>query len=485
MESRDQSLVKMKYDIGDGKKTFWAYVTPNVSSFYQQDPPASRKVNPMYGGQAAKFINLSNKPISVYWEPRQGDFDVGKAVEIRSLPPFSAKGTSTFPTHSFVYATTDDGMAVKRFVVKHVDNTADDAEENLYPYDPYHDPSDPKITKETVARELSQQDQEMYWTWRKTLLFDKEYRKVTGRTYLATYLRPPPIHFMWPADYFHQQHWVTTRESHFISSPGDMARTTVNLKRYQEEEPIALETYRDHTPYLNMSLKVLSCAPRVFEIENFLSPVEVEHIIEIGALATMGKSTLGDESSEASKKRNVRTSKNTWVPRHQSAIIDSIYRRAADLMRINEALLRPRAKDEELKIRSQPSANRSIAEELQLVHYSVGQEYQAHHDFAYSPLSDETDSARFATLLLYLNEDMVGGETSFPRFVNAHTFLDLKVKPGRGKAILFYSQLPDGNFDDFSQHAAKRVLSGEKWLINLWVSNSFHDETFNTVSMAS
>lgn len=34
--------------------------------------------------------------------------------------------------------------------------------------------------------------------------------------------------------------------------------------------------------------------------------------------------------------------------------------------------------------------------------------------------------------------------------------------------VLFYSQLPDGNMDDFSQHAAEPVTEGEKWLINLW-----------------
>ena len=40
---------------------------------------------------------------------------------------------------------------------------------------------------------------------------------------------------------------------------------------------------------------------------------------------------------------------------------------------------------------------------------------------------------------------MKGGETSFPRWVNAETFEQLKVTPETGKAILFYSQLPDGN----------------------------------------
>lgn len=76
---------------------------------------------------------------------------------------------------------------------------------------------------------------------------------------------------------------------------------------------------------------------------------------------------------------------------------------------------------------------------------------------------------RFATLLLYLNEGMQGGETSFPRWINAEIFEQYKVVPQVGKAVLFYSQLPDGNFDDFSQHAALPVTEGEKWLINLWV----------------
>ena len=65
---------------------------------------------------------------------------------------------------------------------------------------------------------------------------------------------------------------------------------------------------------------------------------------------------------------------------------------------------------------------------------------------------------------LYLNEGMKGGETSFPRWVNAETFRELKVVPVIGKAVLFYSQLPDGNFDDFSQHAALPVTEGEKVL---------------------
>ena len=77
--------------------------------------------------------------------------------------------------------------------------------------------------------------------------------------------------------------------------------------------------------------------------------------------------------------------------------------------------------------------------------------------------------SRFATMLFYLNDDMEGGETSFPRYVNAESFRELKVTPVAGKAILFYSQLPDGNLDDFSQHAAQPVIDGEKVMFHLFL----------------
>ena len=144
--------------------------------------------------------------------------------------------------------------------------------------------------------------------------------------------------------------------------------------------------------------------------------------------------------------------------------MDSIYRRGADVMRIDEAWLRQRRNNE---YPDHPTTT-GLAEALQLVHYGPGQEYTAHHDFGFADIDTPHQGARFATLLLYLNEDLKGGETSFPRWANAETFEELAVKPKAGRAVLFYSQLPDGNLDDLSHHAAKPVTEGEKWLINLW-----------------
>ena len=95
-------------------------------------------------------------------------------------------------------------------------------------------------------------------------------------------------------------------------------------------------------------------------------------------------------------------------------------------------------------------------------------------DYGYTNSNDVLQPQRFATLLLYLNEPEAGGETTFPRWINAETREALKAKPQRGKAVLFYSFLPDGNMDDLSQHSAAPVIDGEKWMINLWVRDPIH-----------
>ena len=90
-------------------------------------------------------------------------------------------------------------------------------------------------------------------------------------------------------------------------------------------------------------------------------------------------------------------------------------------------------------------------------------------DFGYAPIDSPHQEARFATLLLYLNEPEAGGETEFPRWINGETSDGLLVTPKIGKAALFYSFLPDGNMDDLSHHSANPIEKGEKYLINLWV----------------
>jgi hypothetical protein len=376
-DTSDPNLKPLTYDVGDGPQTKLVYVTPHVTSFYKGTPPAKTAVKPKHKGLAAKFINMSNKKVRLYWEPTLNS--KSKSL-MRVIPPFAATGSASFPGHLFFLTPQNDpNTIIHRWEVGAYPD-------NVYVYDPYLVAGDDAATLNNLKTFLSEEERPLYDGWNRTRTFHDIYRNFTGRSYLANYLRAPPTHFMWPADHFGQQHWITTRETHFTQMPPKELLGKIGhygtSRVMQEGQPRVLVEYRNtSSSLLNLTLKVLSCAPRVFEIENFLSPIEVAHILHIAAGVDLKLSLTGDikpgeetvvvESAEGTAQ--TRTSYNTWVEREESPIVDAIYRRGADLLRIDEALMRYRPDGER---RDMPS-NSSIAEHLQLVHYDPTQEVRA------------------------------------------------------------------------------------------------------------
>ena len=381
-QQRDPALHEMEYDIGYGKQSFLAYVEPPVTTFYNNNNnnnnnnnkattpsslPSSTKVVPKFNGLATKFINMSNKPVQLYWEPYEG---AEQMADMGALAPFGATGSASHPGHRFVFCDPHNDNAVLHRVIiaEHPHNT--------YVYDPYWVAEDPVATQANLDRELTDNPHErrQYQKWRDTLTFSEHYLNFTGRSYLANYLRSPPKHWMWRADYFGQEHWVETKETHFVAAPPAEELGAIPERGVQrvlrDTDPRMLADYRNHTtPSFNMTLKVISCAPRVFEIANFLSPVEVDHILMIAGGITLGRSSVGDigkgttghQHVEDDSVADTRTSLNSWLPRETSPIFDAIYRRAADLMRIDEALMRQRDEEE---VPEWPTKG-SVAESLQ------------------------------------------------------------------------------------------------------------------------
>ena len=109
---------------------------------------------------------------------------------------------------------------------------------------------------------------------------------------------------------------------------------------------------------------MVSLEPRVFIIENFLSSYEARVIIDT-AIPRLINSTVGNKDGGGTRASDTRTSSNAWISRTTSPFFDALYRRAADLIRVDEALL----------------TNTGNAEDIQVVHYINGQKYDSHHDW--------------------------------------------------------------------------------------------------------
>ena len=437
----------MTVDFGAGyKEPIYAYVTPDVSTFYNATKGTRQEVMPRFSGLYGKFINLGRDVVTLYWDDGKGS----QPTFISDIEPFGATGTSTYPNHNFFAVIKSDAQKreAQRWTIE-PDNM-------VYYYDPYGG-------TDAAAKALSTHELQLYQMQLQNLVFVHQYKEFTGRDWLALYKqKKPPRFHMWRADSLGQTYSIQTKEIHFVEIP-DQAELERGMSAYgpRPDQVDRMRRYRDTHTTLNLTMTVLSCAPRVFEINNFLSDAEVDHILQLLSKADLKRSTVsgggGLDSSQHTS--NTRTSKNSWLPRSQDFVTDAIYKRSADLLQMDEALLRSRRASE---IPEMSESHVSVAERLQAVNYKPGEQYQAHHDFAMPGLVNYQPS-RFATILFYLNDDFTGGETSFPRWLNAETDRPLNVKPEKGKAILFYSMLPDGNYDERSQHASLPVKEGEKW----------------------
>jgi hypothetical protein len=69
---------------------------------------------------------------------------------------------------------------------------------------------------------------------------------------------------------------------------------------------------------------------------------------------------------------------------------------------------------------------------------------------------------RAFTVLVYLNDDLEGGETEFLR-------LGLRHRGRKGDALVFRNVDAQGQPDRRTLHAGRPPTHGEKWLLSTWI----------------
>eukprot|EP00747_Dinoflagellata_sp_TGD_P043442 gnl/TRDRNA2_/TRDRNA2_142696_c0_seq4.p1 gnl/TRDRNA2_/TRDRNA2_142696_c0~~gnl/TRDRNA2_/TRDRNA2_142696_c0_seq4.p1 ORF type:complete len:340 (+),score=38.57 gnl/TRDRNA2_/TRDRNA2_142696_c0_seq4:107-1021(+) len=119
---------------------------------------------------------------------------------------------------------------------------------------------------------------------------------------------------------------------------------------------------------------------------------------------------------------------------------------------------------------------RLFFEELHLSRYTHGQHFLAHEDSFRSRA--ETDGIqRRATLLVYLNDVLHGGETRFEH-------LGVSIRPTAGTALLFFPAFANGSSDVRLLHSGTAAVD-EKWIAQQWVAARWSHEAVTERSGAS
>jgi len=97
-------------------------------------------------------------------------------------------------------------------------------------------------------------------------------------------------------------------------------------------------------------------------------------------------------------------------------------------------------------------------EKLQVLRYNPGGFYKPHQD----TFSDTIGNKRMYTVIIALNDEYEGGETTFPNLKKSY-----KLSKGDG---LFFNTLD--NYELMTSralHGGMPVKTGEKWICNVWI----------------
>ncbi|KOM36609.1 hypothetical protein LR48_Vigan02g275900 [Vigna angularis] len=172
--------------------------------------------------------------------------------------------------------------------------------------------------------------------------------------------------------------------------------------------------------------EVISWSPRIIVLHNFLSLEECDYLRAL-ALPRLQISTVVDTKTGKGIKSNVRTSSGMFLnPQERKyAMVQAIEKRISVYSQI-------------------PIENGEL---MQVLRYEKNQYYKPHHDYFSDTFNLKRGGQRIATMLMYLSDNVEGGETYFPLAGSGECncggklVQGLSVKPTKGNAVLFWSML--------------------------------------------
>ncbi|KAF9606080.1 hypothetical protein IFM89_023103 [Coptis chinensis] len=200
--------------------------------------------------------------------------------------------------------------------------------------------------------------------------------------------------------------------------------------------------------------EIVSWSPRIIVLHNFLSMEECDYLRAI-AKPRLRFSTVVDTKTGKGIKSDVRTSSGMFLTsgERKYSIIQAIEKRISVYSQI-------------------PVENGEL---IQVLRYEKSELYRPHHDYFSDTFNLKRGGQRVATMLMYLSDNVEGGETYFPMAgtgecsCGRETKKGMSVKPVKGDAVLFWSMGLDGQSDPNSIHGGCEVLAGEKWSATKWM----------------
>ena len=191
--------------------------------------------------------------------------------------------------------------------------------------------------------------------------------------------------------------------------------------------------------------QIVLSGPRLATVKGYFSASLCDWLIQLGRPHLKPAEIFDSQSGTVRKDSSRDNDAAILEPDRVDAIVGFVRARIAGLADVPVAALEP----------------------TQILHYEVGQQFDAHVDFLDTTnpagASDvEKHGQRVLTVLVYLNDNYEGGETAFPDVGYAF-------KGRKGDALVLWNIGEDGQPDWRSRHIGTAPKRGVKWLLSQWI----------------
>jgi prolyl 4-hydroxylase len=234
----------------------------------------------------------------------------------------------------------------------------------------------------------------------------------------------------------------STGEDFDVGTPSSDTRREPLVVRLQDSDGVFFNVHVPESPVyhsLNQEypgIERIHDGPPIYLVRDFLSDHEADFLIDV-AESCLSRSLVGGDVVAAG-----RTSDSCYFEQYH----------LPGLMR---------------KVTALTGKPLEHCEYPQVAKYVAGQQY-GHHFDGFSRqggpagLKELTVGGnRLVTVLIYLNNVDEGGETHF-------SWMDLKIRPTKGTALVFFPSTADGEFDVQTMHAALPAVD-TKYVSQVWV----------------
>ncbi|KAF7915706.1 uncharacterized protein EAE98_011049 [Botrytis deweyae] len=205
-------------------------------------------------------------------------------------------------------------------------------------------------------------------------------------------------------------------------------------------------------------VRTLSYDPLIQHIENFITPREAYHLVQIAQ--SKFRPSRAIESDGRLVTTHERTSSTAYLP-SDDPVVQCIRSRASEF---------------------QGYVDLEMMESLQVTRYLEGQQYTNHYDWAINPAARNQTTNRETTFFAVLDVECSNCGTRFPKisvdwsvedqrwcnFVDCKATNELTVRGVAGSAVFWRNLHSNGTGDTRTLHAGLPALGGKKVGLNIW-----------------